>query len=88
MLYMCLIGTVRRCSDDFANCELPEDVGEQRLLLQGFVGTDVCPVCGEPVFDTYQRIVGYLVPTRNYSKDRFKEYNTRRWYEYAEMLGE
>lgn len=54
----------------------------------GFVGTDVCPVCGEPVFDTYQRIVGYLVPTRNYSKDRFKEYNTRRWYEYAEMLGE
>lgn len=54
----------------------------------GFVGTDVCPVCGEPVYDTYQRIVGYLVPTRNYSKDRFKEYNTRRWYEYAELLGE
>ena len=24
----------------------------------GFVGTDICPVCGEPVFDTYQRIVG------------------------------
>ena len=54
----------------------------------GFVGTDVCPVCGEPVYDTYQRIVGYLVPTRNYSKDRFREYNTRRWYEYAELLGE
>lgn len=32
---------IERCSDDFANCELPEDVGEQRLLLQGFVGTDV-----------------------------------------------
>lgn len=54
----------------------------------GFVGSNVCPTCGEPVFDTYQRIVGYLVPTRNYSKDRFKEFNTRRWYEYAEMLGE
>lgn len=54
----------------------------------GFVGTDVCPTCGKPVFDTYQRIVGYLVPTRAYSKDRFKEFNTRKWYEYAEMLRE
>ena len=54
----------------------------------GFVGTAICPVCGEPVFDTYQRIVGYLVPTRNYSKDRLKEFNTRRWYDYAEMLKE
>ena len=52
----------------------------------GFVGTDICPTCGEPVFDTYQRIVGYLVPTRSYSKDRFREFNTRKWYEYAEML--
>lgn len=52
----------------------------------GFVGTDICPVCGEPVYDTYQRIVGYLVPTRSYSKDRFKEFTTRQWYEYAEMM--
>lgn len=51
----------------------------------GFVGTDICPECGEPVFDTYQRIVGYLVPTRSYSKDRFKEFNSRKWYEYSEM---
>ena len=54
----------------------------------GFVGTNVCPICGKPVFDTYQRIVGYLVPTRSYSKERFKEFNTRKWYEYAEMLKE
>ena len=54
----------------------------------GFVGTDICPTCGEPVYDTYQRIVGYLVPTRSYSKDRFREFNTRKWYEYAEMLNE
>lgn len=54
----------------------------------GFVGTDICPVCGEPVFDTYQRIVGYLVPTRSYSADRKREFNTRQWYEYAQMLGE
>lgn len=54
----------------------------------GFIGTDVCPTCGEPVHDTYQRIVGYLVPTRGYSKDRKREFNTRQWYEYAEMLRE
>ena len=54
----------------------------------GFVGTDICPNCGEPVHDTYQRIVGYLVPTRSYSKDRFKEFTTRQWYEHAMMLQE
>lgn len=54
----------------------------------GFVGSNICPTCGEPVFDTYQRIVGYLVPTRSYSSDRFKEFNTRKWYEYAELLSE
>lgn len=54
----------------------------------GFVGTDICPTCGEKVFDTYQRIVGYLSPTRSYSKDRFNEFNTRKWYEYSEMLKE
>ena len=54
----------------------------------GFVGTDICPVCGEGVHDTYQRIVGYLVPTRNFSEDRFKEFTTRKWYEYAELLNE
>lgn len=52
----------------------------------GFVGTDICPACGEKVFDTFQRIVGYLVPSRAYSKERFREYTTRRWYEYAEMM--
>ena len=54
----------------------------------GFVGADHCPVCGEPVFDTYQRIVGYLVPSRAYSKDRFREFNTRQWYTYAEAMSE
>lgn len=54
----------------------------------GFVGTDICPECGEGIYDTYQRIVGYLVPTRNYSKDRFREFNTRQWYNYAKELSE
>ena len=52
----------------------------------GWVGSKLCPTCGEPVHDVYTRIVGYLVPTRSYSKERFKEFNTRRWYEYAEMV--
>lgn len=52
----------------------------------GFVGTDRCPNCGESIYDTYQRIVGYLVPARAYSKDRLKEFNTRQWYEYSNML--
>jgi len=47
----------------------------------GFVDSDTCPICGEPVYDTYQRIVGYLVPTRAYSKDRKKEFNAREWYD-------
>lgn len=54
----------------------------------GFIGTDICPQCGEPVFDTYQRIVGYLVPTRAYSAERFKEFTTRQWYEEAELMRE
>jgi len=52
----------------------------------GFVGTNICPECGEGVSDTYQRIIGYLAPTRSYSKDRFKEFNTRKWYEYSEIV--
>ena len=54
----------------------------------GFVGTDHCPVCGEPVYDTYQRVVGYLTPSRSYSKDRFREFNARRWYDYAALMQE
>lgn len=52
----------------------------------GFVGTNICPECGEGVYDTYQRIIGYLAPTRSYSKDRFKEFTTRKWYDYAELV--
>lgn len=54
----------------------------------GFVGTDICPICGEGVFDTYQRIVGFLEPVRSYSKDRKREFGTRQWYDYANMKGE
>lgn len=51
----------------------------------GFVGTDICPVCGEPVSDTWQRIVGFFEPTSTYSKDRKKEFSIRQWYDYAQL---
>lgn len=54
----------------------------------GFVGTDICPECGHGVYDTYQRIVGFLEPVRAYSKDRKREFDTRKWYDYAQMKGE
>ena len=54
----------------------------------GFVGTDICPQCGKGVMDTYQRIVGFLEPRRTYSKDRKREFDTRKWYSYAQMKGE
>ena len=54
----------------------------------GFVGTDICPTCGEPVYDTYQRIVGFLEPRRSYSMDRKHEFDTRKWYDYAQMKAE
>ena len=54
----------------------------------GFTGTSICLVCAEPVDDTYQRIVGFLVPTRSYSKERFREFTTRLWYDYAGMMKE
>lgn len=54
----------------------------------GFIGTDVCPHCGKPVYDTYQRIVGFLVPSKSYSKERFKEFSARQWYNTAVIHGE
>lgn len=52
----------------------------------GFVGTNICPECGGRVIDTYQRIVGYLVPTRSYSAARKKEFNKREWYNIGNMI--
>lgn len=54
----------------------------------GFVDSDICPECGEKSCDTYQRVVGFLTPSRSYSKERFKEFSARQWYDTAEMYGE
>jgi ribonucleoside-triphosphate reductase len=54
----------------------------------GFVDSNICPECGKPVCDTYQRVVGFLTPSKSYSKDRFKEFSARQWYDTAVMYGE
>ena len=54
----------------------------------GFVDADICPECGERACDTYQRVVGFLTPSRSYSKERFKEFSARQWYDTAVMYGE
>ena len=51
-----------------------------------FVGTNVCPVCGEGIYDRFTRIVGFLTPSKSYSKDRKKEFDARNWYDYAQDL--
>lgn len=54
----------------------------------GFVDVDICPECGEHACDTYQRVVGFLTPSKSYSKERFKEFSAREWYDTAAMYGE
>lgn len=46
----------------------------------GFFG-DTCPECGHPVETTYQRIVGFLTPTKTYSEARKKEFAMRDWFD-------
>lgn len=41
--------------------------------------TATCPICGEPPCETYQRIVGYLVPTQSWSEGRKEELKERDW---------
>lgn len=45
----------------------------------GFIG-EVCPRCGKKAVDHFTRIVGFLTPTRSYSKERFEEFSNRKWY--------
>ena len=54
----------------------------------GFVDSEICPECGEHACDTYQRVVGFLTPSKSYSKERFKEFSARQWYDTAVMYGE
>ena len=44
-----------------------------------FISEKKCPVCGEPVADTYARVVGFYTPTSSYQKIRKKEFDKRKW---------
>jgi len=46
----------------------------------GFFG-DTCPKCGEPVYETYQRVVGFLTSYKTYSKERKQEFDKRKWFQ-------
>ena len=50
----------------------------------GFYG-NICPICGNPVETTYQRIVGFLTPTKTYSKERKQEFTMRDWLDIDRM---
>lgn len=44
-----------------------------------FIGEPHCPVCGEPIADTYARVVGFYTPTSSYQKIRKTEFDKRKW---------
>ena len=44
-----------------------------------FISEQKCPVCGEPIADTYARVVGFYTPTSSYQKIRRREFDRRRW---------
>ena len=46
-----------------------------------FIGSKTCPTCGEPVADTYARVVGFYTPVSSYQKIRKREFSHRRWYD-------
>jgi len=44
-----------------------------------FISEKKCPICGEPIADTYARVVGFYTPTSSYQKIRKNEFDKRRW---------
>jgi ribonucleoside-triphosphate reductase len=45
----------------------------------GFFG-EVCPECQSVKMDEFTRIVGYLVPSNSYGRERKNEFSKRYWY--------
>lgn len=44
-----------------------------------FISEKKCPVCGEPIADTYARVVGFYTPISSYQKIRKREFDHRKW---------
>ena len=45
-----------------------------------FIGSKTCHKCGEPIADTYARVVGFYTPVSSYQRIRKQEFNKRKWY--------
>lgn len=55
----------------------------------GWVGkSDICPTCGHEKSDEFTRIVGFLTPTKSYSKERYEEFTNRKWYKVEDISNE
>lgn len=52
-----------------------------------FIGTDICPRCGERMTDQYTRVVGFYTPVSSYQRIRKREFNNRKWYNVLENEG-
>ena len=52
-----------------------------------FISEKRCPECGEPIADTYARVVGFYTPTSSYQKVRKHEFDRRRWMNVLENDG-
>jgi len=50
------------------------------------IGVKECPVCGEPITDTFSRVVGFYTPTSSYQKIRKREWSARKWYEIKDSI--
>ena len=46
-----------------------------------FISSKECPKCGEPIADTYARVVGFYTPVSSYQEIRKREFNGRKWYD-------
>lgn len=54
---------------------------------QSFVGkVENCPHCGSNDFETWCRVVGFMIPTNNYSKKRREEYENRVFYQSKNLI--
>lgn len=50
-----------------------------------FIGGSTCPKCGEPIADTFSRVVGFYTPVSSYQKIRKREFDQRKWYNAAAL---
>ena len=50
-----------------------------------FIGGSTCPKCGEPISDTFSRVVGFYTPVSSYQKIRKREFDQRKWYNAAAL---